>query len=167
MIHLILKFISDPTFWVLIAFVMFVSLSFPLAKKLITSTLDKRTKEIKKRLQEAENIRSEAKEIVSANVKKLHEAKKEVEKILLDAKKEAEVQKKIALRNLSNSMERSEDQLKGRIQKNEKEAIEEFKRVISTIAISASKSFLKKNIDEKLHNQLIKSSFSELPEKIQ
>ena len=64
-------------------------------------------------------------------------------------------------------MERSEDQLKGRIQKNEKEAIEEFKRVISTIAISASKSFLKKNIDEKLHNQLIKSSFSELPEKIQ
>jgi len=68
---------------------------------------------------------------------------------------------------LNNSMERNKDQLQDRIQKNEKEVIEKLKRIISTISISASESFLKNNIDEKLHNRLIENSLSELPKKIQ
>jgi len=157
----------DQAFWVLIAFVIFVSISFRSAKKLIISALDRRTEEIKKRLQEAENIRNEAKEIVDVNIKKLETAKKEVTTILSEANKEAEMQKKKALENLNNSMERNKDQLQDRIQKNEKETIEKLKRIISTISISASESFLKNNIDEKLHNQLIENSLSELPKKIQ
>ena len=77
------------------------------------------------------------------------------------------MQKKKALENLNNSMERNKDQLQDRIQKNEKETIEKLKRIISTISISASESFLKNNIDEKLHNRLIENSLSELPKKIQ
>ncbi|MCH2677522.1 MAG: hypothetical protein MKZ73_04555 [Alphaproteobacteria bacterium] len=157
----------DQAFWVLIAFVIFVSISFRSAKKLIISALDRRTEEIKKRLQEAENIRNEAKEIVDVNIKKLETAKKEVTTILSEANKEAEMQKKKALENLNNSMERNKDQLQDRIQKNEKETIEKLKRIISTISISASESFLKNNIDEKLHNRLIENSLSELPKKIQ
>ena len=157
----------DQAFWVLIAFVIFVSISFRSAKKLIISGLDRRTEEIKKRLQEAENIRNEAKEIVDVNIKKLETAKKEVTTILSEANKEAEMQKKKALENLNNSMERNKDQLQDRIQKNEKETIEKLKRIISTISISASESFLKNNIDEKLHNRLIENSLSELPKKIQ
>ena len=143
----------DQAFWVLIAFVIFVSISFRSAKKLIISALDRRTEEIKKRLQEAENIRNEAKEIVGVNIKKLETAKKEVATILSEANKEAEMQKKKALENFNNSMERNKDQLQDRIQKNEKETIEKLKRIISTISISASESFLKNNIDEKLHNR--------------
>ena len=157
----------DQAFWVLIAFVIFVSISFRSAKKLIISALDRRTEEIKKRLQEAENIRNEAKEIVGVNIKKLETAKKEVATILSESNKEAEMQKKKALENLNNSMERNKDQLQDRIQKNEKETIEKLKRIISTISISASESFLKNNIDEKLHNRLIENSLSELPKKIQ
>ena len=157
----------DQAFWVLIAFVIFVSISFRSAKKLIILALDRRTEEIKKRLQEAENIRNEAKEIVDVNIKKLETAKKEVTTILSEANKEAEMQKKKALENLNNSMERNKDQLQDRIQKNEKETIEKLKRIISTISISASESFLKNNIDEKLHNRLIENSLSELPKKIQ
>ena len=157
----------DQAFWVLIAFVIFVSISFRSAKKLIISALDRRTEEIKKRLQEAENIRNEAKEIVGVNIKKLETAKKEVATILSEANKEAEMQKKKALENLNNSMERNKYQLQDRIQKNEKETIEKLKRIISTISISASESFLKNNIDEKLHNRLIENSLSELPKKIQ
>ena len=157
----------DQAFWVLIAFVIFVSISFRSAKKLIILALDRRTEEIKKRLQEAENIRNEAKEIVGVNIKKLETAKKEVAAILSEANKEAEMQKKKALENLNNSMERNKDQLQDRIQKNEKETIEKLKRIISTISISASESFLKNNIDEKLHNRLIENSLSELPKKIQ
>jgi len=157
----------DQAFWVLIAFVIFVSISFRSAKKLIISALDRRTEEIKKRLQEAENIRNEAKEIVGVNIKKLETAKKEVATILSETNKEAEMQKKKALENLNNSMERNKDQLQDRIQKNEKETIEKLKRIISTISISASESFLKNNIDEKLHNRLIENSLSELPKKIQ
>ena len=154
-------------FWVLIAFVIFVSISFRSAKKLIISGLDRRTEEIKKRLQEAENIRNEAKKILGVNIKKLETAKNGVATILSEANKEAEMQKKKALENLNNSMERNKDQLQDRIQKNEKETIEKLKRIISTISISASESFLKNNIDEKLHNQLIENSLSELPKKIQ
>ena len=157
----------DQAFWVLIAFVIFVSISFRSAKKLIISVLDRRTEEIKKRLQEAENIRNEAKKILGVNIKKLETAKNGVATILSEANKEAEMQKKKALENLNNSMERNKDQLQDRIQKNEKETIEKLKRIISTISISASESFLKNNIDEKLHNQLIENSLSELPKKIQ
>tara|TARA_B100001167_G_C16764737_1_gene303488 strand:+ start:945 stop:1424 length:480 start_codon:yes stop_codon:yes gene_type:complete len=157
----------DQAFWVLIAFVIFVSISFRSAKKLIISGLDRRTEEIKKRLQEAENIRNEAKKILGVNIKKLETAKNGVATILSEANKEAEMQKKKALENLNNSMERNKDQLQDRIQKNEKETIEKLKRIISTISISASESFLKNNIDEKLHNQLIENSLSELPKKIQ
>ncbi|MED5339578.1 MAG: ATP synthase F0 subunit B, partial [Pseudomonadota bacterium] len=111
----------DQAFWVLIAFVIFVSISFRSAKKLIISGLDRRTEEIKKRLQEAENIRNEAKKILGVNIKKLETAKNGVATILSEANKEAEMQKKKALENLNNSMERNKDQLQDRIQKNEKE----------------------------------------------
>ncbi|MEC8877190.1 MAG: hypothetical protein VX645_02480, partial [Pseudomonadota bacterium] len=147
--------------------VFFVSFSFVSANKLIFSGIDRTTEQIKKRLQEAENIRNEAKKILGVNIKKLETAKNGVATILSEANKEAEMQKKKALENLNNSMERNKDQLQDRIQKNEKETIEKLKRIISTISISASESFLKNNIDEKLHNQLIENSLSELPKKIQ
>jgi|TARA_B100001750_G_scaffold174027_1_gene142224 F-type H+-transporting ATPase subunit b len=157
----------DEAFWVLIAFIIFVSIAFRPGKKMIVSALDERTEGIKKRLQEAENIVNEAKEIADTNAKKLQDAKKEVEKILLEAKQDAEAQKKTILENLSNSMKRHENQLKDRIQKNEKEAIEALRKIISSISINASESFLRENIDDKLHKELIKHSFSELPKNIQ
>ena len=55
-----LELLHSETFWVAIAFFIFVSLSFKKGKKILIESLDKRIEEIKKRINEAKELKIDA-----------------------------------------------------------------------------------------------------------
>ena len=75
-----IEVLHDETFWVAVAFFIFVILSFKKIKKILIESLDKRIKEIKIRINEAKKIKEEA----EINLK---EAKKNLKKIIDDKKR--------------------------------------------------------------------------------
>ena len=78
---------SDPQFWIAIAFIIFVIAIFNPVRKMLSSSLDEKIENIKKSIEEAENIKNES-QIALSNVKKRQsEIKSEIDEMKEDAKK--------------------------------------------------------------------------------
>ena len=81
----------DATFWVAIAFFIFLGgliyLKVPLK---INDSLNSKINEIKKELEEAEKLKEEAKSLLSEYENKIDKSKKESKKIMDEAKNESE-----------------------------------------------------------------------------
>ena len=50
---------SDPQFWVAVAFVAFIAAVFNPVRKMVTTSLDAQIKDIKDKIEEAENLKNE------------------------------------------------------------------------------------------------------------
>ena len=57
--------LSDPQFWVFIAFVVFIGLIFQPVRKNLVSTLDNKINEIKESINEAEKIKNDSQKTLS------------------------------------------------------------------------------------------------------
>ena len=60
---------SDPQFWVLVAFIIFVIAIFNPVRKILLSNLDKKIDEIKNSINEAEKLKNES-QITLSEIKK-------------------------------------------------------------------------------------------------
>src|SRR3546814_13687120 len=80
---------ADPTFWVAVSFVLFVVLVARAVWRKATAALDARADEIRRRLEEAQNLREDA-QAAKANYQRLQrDALNEAEAILAHARDEA------------------------------------------------------------------------------
>ena len=75
---------SDPQFWVFIAFVIFVAITFKPIKKIFTSSLDNKIKIIKNNIDQAEKIKNEAQNTLSQIKKRNKLAEIKIEQIVRD-----------------------------------------------------------------------------------
>ena len=67
---------SDPQFWVAVSFVLFIAAIFNPVRKILISSLDSQIKEIKFKIEEAENLKNEAQKLVDKNIVPKFEAKR-------------------------------------------------------------------------------------------
>ena len=83
--------IINATFWVAISFVLFIGLLiyFKIPKKII-SILEDNILSIKNQIDDAENLKEEAKNILSDNEKKLSNSKSEIKSMISRANEDAE-----------------------------------------------------------------------------
>jgi len=158
--------LHDPTFWVAIAFVVFVGLVVWKAGSAITGALDSRADKISNDLDEAERLRTEAQDLLADYQKRQREAAKEAETILADAKAEAE-------RMLTQGKARMEDQLKrreklamDRISQAESNALAEVKAHAIEIAISAARDVIAESATGDTADKLINDAVKALPGKL-
>ena len=81
----------DATFWVAVSFFLFVGvlLYFKVPQKIFT-TLDESINKIKKDIEEAENLKEEAKNILSDYESRLDKSKVEIDLMIKNAQKESE-----------------------------------------------------------------------------
>ena len=56
---------SDPQFWVAVSFILFIAAIFNPVRKMLVSSLDAQISEIKTKIEEAENLKNEAKKTLS------------------------------------------------------------------------------------------------------
>ena len=68
---------SDPQFWVAVAFVAFIAVIFNPVRKILTTNLDSQIKDIKDKIEEAENLKNETQGTLSEVKKRQNTAYRE------------------------------------------------------------------------------------------
>lgn len=154
--------LSDPQFWVAIAFVTFVIAIFNPVRKILSSSLDSKINEIKNKIKEAENLKNETQITLSDIKKRQNDVKKEIENIHINAKEiiqmlESEAQDKlkdqITKRNLSSST---------RIEQMVRDANTSIQQYISQTAIESAVTLLKQKLNSEEKQNLINKSLRDL-----
>ncbi|CCQ72669.1 ATP synthase subunit B [Magnetospira sp. QH-2] len=155
-------FYTDPTFWVFVSFVIFVAVAGKTIFRVATIALDDRAETIRKQLDEAEQLRREAKEMLAGYQRKQREATEEAEQIVARAKAEAERIRARAEEDLESTVERREQQAKDRIAQAETKALAEVQAMATDVAMTAAKALIVKNLKATGANKLVEEAISEL-----
>jgi len=159
-------FIQDPTFWVLIAFLLFIGLATHPISRLVIAALDKRAETIRSDIEEAEALRKEAQDLLASYQRKQRDAIKEAEDIVQQAQDEAERILTQGQKDLKESLERRHRLTLERIEQAEAQALELVRSDIIDIALDTTREFLLQELKGKRADALIDSAIQDLPNKI-
>ena len=141
-----MAFLQEPTFWVLIAFVIFLGAAGRPLVGLITAGLDKRADKIREDLEEAEKLRKEAQDLLAGYQRKQRDAIQEAKDIVQHAHEEAE---RIAVQGretLEASLERRRKLALERIEQAEAQALDAVRAKTVDLALDATREFLSKEL---------------------
>ena len=154
--------IIDATFWVAISFLIFIGLIIYLkVPQKIDKSMNESIKKIKNDLDNAEKLKDDAKNILSEYENKISGSKKEIEKLISNAKNQAE--KNIIKTNedfhkvIESRKKSSEDKIK----QMKIPAIKDIKNTSINIAISSVERLIKNSIDKKKLDKIYISSIEE------
>ncbi len=158
---------EDPTFWVAVAFVIFIAIALWLkAHKALLSALDGRIARIRAELDEAQSLREEAQKMLAESKRKQRDALGEAEKIVERAKEEAGRLQKAAERDLEQSLARRAQQAEEKIAQAEAAALKEVRNQAVDVALAATAQLLTDQLDKKRAEDLIDQSIDELAGKL-
>jgi|TARA_B110000259_G_scaffold154941_1_gene175783 F-type H+-transporting ATPase subunit b len=152
----------DATFWVMISFFLFIGLLiyFQIPQK-IKKTLEESISNIKNQINEADNLKEDAKNILTENEKKISNSKSEI-KLLIDKANE-EAEKNIIKTNqiFHNLMENRKRNAEERIKQLKNQALKDIKNTSVKIAIESVEKLLKNSLDKSKLDKIYISSIEE------
>ena len=154
--------LHDPTFWVAVAFVVFVGLMVWKARKPIVDGIDARAERIKAELDEAQRLREEAQKTLAEYKRKQRDAAKEAEDLLASAKHEAELLRNQAAEDLKATLARREKAALEKIAQAEAEAMDEVRDSAVDMALAAATQILGDKVSGKAATDLFKKSLAEV-----
>ena len=149
----------DATFWVAIAFFIFLGILIYLKipQKINTSLVEK-INEIKKELEEAEKLKNEAKSLLSNYEKKIDKSKKESKEIIDRAKNESEknlIEKTKKFHQMTDERKKNTEQ---KIHLMKENALNDIKNASVIISVKVVEKLIRDSIDKnKLENLYNKS----------
>jgi F-type H+-transporting ATPase subunit b len=158
--------LNDPTFWVLIAFLIFFAL---VGRKLFaaaTSGLDARAQRIKQEIDEAQRLREEAQALLAGYQRRQREALKDAEAIVAHAREEAKIVRKEAATALETALKRREEAALEKIAQAEVAAVTQVRDLTVDLALAATRAALAQHLKGKRSDALIDAAIKELPEKL-
>ena len=156
-----LELLHSETFWVAIAFFIFVSLSFKKCKKILIESLDKRIEEIKKKINEAKELKIEAENNLNEAKKNLKKMIDDKKRIINEANKEAKNLESRLLNEEKIYSERFKKKIAERIVQSRKQTLNDIKKLALDISIKSIKDLLN-NEKEIKDDQLISKSITNL-----
>ena len=153
---------SDPQFWVAVAFFAFIAAVFNPVRKMLTTSLDSKIKQIKDSIDEAENLKNETQVTLSEIKKRQNDVQQEIQSITEEAKNKAEQFKINAELKLKDQIEKRKIIATSKIDQLTRDANNQIQFHISSTAIEAMVNLLKEKLDEKEKQKIIDSSINEL-----
>ena len=156
---------QNTNYWVLFSFILFAFTAYKLGKDRVLGILDEKIEKIRKELETAETLRVEAQEMLAQYQRKQREAQTEADRIIRSAQEEAEKLREKAEADMQTLVMRREAWLEERLQRMEADALEDIQNKTSNLALEAATKALKANMNEKLHNALVKQTLENLPQK--
>ena len=154
--------LHSDSFWVSVAFFIFVILSFKKGKELILNGIDKRIANITNNINDAKKIRLDAENNLKEVEKNLKELEISKDKTLEEAKKESEILKNEILSEEKNNKEKLKKQLTERIEQSKNQVIKDIKKLSTEISVKSIKEILKKQKRETNENDMIIKSISKI-----
>lgn len=135
--------LHNTNFVVLVAFIVFVGVLLYLkVPSLLAGLLDKRAVTIRSELDEARNLREEAKSILASFERRQREAQEQVERIVAGARDEAGAASEKARADLANSIARRLAAAEDSIAAAEAAAVREVRERAATAAVAAATEVL-------------------------
>lgn len=159
--------LQDPTFWVAVAFVIFVIAVFKPIKGALMGGLDAKIEEIRREVEEAEKLREEAQSLLANYQRQQRQAIQDAENIVARAKEEAGRHRAEADEAMKEMVRRQEEQAREKIAQAEAAAIQEVKSMAIDLAMAASEKLLADKLAGDEGSRLIDKSISEIPQKLQ
>ena len=161
-----MELLSDPHhashIWYTISFVIFAGILVKFGIPAFNKLLDGRIEQIKKDLEEAENLRVEAQEMLAQYQRKHRDAVQESETIIKNARESARQYKEKAESELNAVMERREQQLEERLERMKQNAINEIQEHAATLAINATQHIITEKLDKKARAKLVDEAIGNL-----
>ena len=156
--------LSDPQFWVAIAFVIFLIAIFNPIKKILGSTLDSKINEIKDSIEEAENIKNDTLVALNDIKNRQNEVDLEIKKINANAKEKINVLELQTHEKLVDQISKKESLAKEKIEQMVRDTNLIIKENIAQTAIEATINILEKKLNQNEKQNLIDQSIKELGE---
>ncbi len=160
------EYLSDEYFWYTISFLMFVGVLWKYALPVIINLLDARIAQIIKNLEEAENLRIEAQEILAQYQRKHRDALEESQKIIDAAKENARQYKENALADLEAAMKLREEQLIARLERMEQSAIGEIQNYAAELSMQAARKIIEDKLDKKTNAKLVEDAINGIEQNV-
>jgi F-type H+-transporting ATPase subunit b len=157
----------DATFWVALAFVLFVALIAKKGYQLISQALDQRAERIKTELDEAVRLREEAQALLAGYQRQQRDAAREAEDIVEHAKAEAARIAEQAESDLAAALERRTRLAEVKISQAEGQALAEVRNLAVDMALAATRRLMAENLDESRAESLIDEAIAELGAKLE
>ena len=158
--------LHNTTFWVTVSFLLFAVFSWKHAKKAILAMLDKHIADIKADLDSAENLHTEAQELLAQYQRKQKDAQKDAEHIIETATKQAADMRANIEAETADTLALREVQLKERIRRIEEKAVSDIKFQITEISTQATLDIITKRLGKKENDNLIAQTIKEIPANI-
>ena len=153
---------SDPQFWVAVAFVAFIVAIFNPVRKILTSSLDTQIKDIKNKIDEAENLKNETQITLSEIKKRQNDVQIEIQDIHKDAEKKVKQLEENAEAKLKDQIAKRQILAEAKIDQLTRDANSLIQSHISSTAIAATISILQQKLDSQEQQKLIDKSIEEL-----
>ena len=154
--------LSDPQFWVLIAFIIFIGFMIKPVRKILSINLGDKIQEIKDSIDQAEKIKNDAQVALSEIKKRQNEVKREIDLIEQEAKEKITIIAKNAHTKLIDQINKRNALASVKIDQMTRDANTEIQKHITQIAISATVNILEKKLNDKEKQNLINQSVNEL-----
>jgi len=158
--------VNDPTFWVLVAFVIFVAAFGRMIWRGIAGGLDKRADKIRADLDEAERLHEEAQDLLAQYQRKQRDAAKEAEAIVAHARDESERIAAQGKERIEAALARREQLALDRIGRAEAQALADVRAHAIDVAIEATRAYLAERLKGAHADKLLESAIKELPRKL-
>lgn len=156
---------TDTNIWMVFSFIIFMFILIKAAKSVLANVVDGRIEKIKRELKEAENLHTEAQELLAQYKRKHANALKESEEIIENAEQYATKIRKQAKKEIRENLDRREEQLADRIALMKENAIVEIQRYAADMAIDATRDIIAKNMSKKIDKALIDGGVNDLVSK--
>ncbi len=152
----------DATFWVAISFFIFLGLLlyFKIPEK-IKYFLDQSIENIKKQINDAENLKEEAKLILSEHEKKISNSKVEIKNMIDNANNVAEKNILKTNKEFYELMESRKKNAEERVRQMKEQAVKDIKNASVKIAVQSVVQLFKNSIDKSKLDKLFNESIEE------
>ena len=140
------SFFEDTHFWILLSFLGAFYIGFRYGRGSVLSALDARSTAIRNKIEESENLRIEAQELLSVYRHKYRDAMKEADTIIKDAQIQAGRAREKAIDEIKEKITRMEEQAKKRLLDEQEAAIAEVRGKVSEEAIHLAAETLKNTV---------------------
>lgn len=159
--------LGDPTFWVAVGLVIFLGIVVYLkAPASMARALDDRAERIRNELDEARRLREEAQALLAEYQRKQHDAEREAEDIVTQAREEAERYAAETRAKLEETLERRMQLADDKIAQAEAQAISDVRTMAADVAVAAATRLLGEELTEAKAKSLVEDGIKELDSKL-
>lgn len=149
-------------FWEVITFLLLLFLLYRFVYPVIRDQIVQRQQQIERAIDEAENTRKEARELLAEYRRQIEEARGEGRRILEDARKQAEAQRERTKREAREEGDRIIQRAREEIGRERESALREVRREVADMVIQASEQVIGRSVDQDEHERLISQALDDL-----